>query len=117
VDLDAGVDQHALVDAIQPRDLAVLVRQEGFPIKRLITASPPIGTRDFEVLAKMRGVGKQLLRDAADVDAGAAEAARLGDRDLCSVPGRDAARADPARAAAYREEIVVETQLTSGWEG
>jgi hypothetical protein len=53
----------------------------------------------------MRGVGEQLLRDAADIDAGAAEAAVFGNRDFRAVAGRD---------PAYREKIVIEIQATSG---
>jgi hypothetical protein len=45
----------------------------------------PIGARDLEVLAPMRGVGEKLLRDAADVDAGAAEAAGSAIADLGAV--------------------------------
>jgi len=63
-----------------------------------------------EVLAPVRGVGEKLLRDAADVDAGAAEAALFGDRDARAVGSADAAGAYAARAAAYREKIVIETQ-------
>jgi hypothetical protein len=62
----------------------------------------------------MRGVGKQLLRDAADVDTGAAEAAVLGDRYLGAVAGGDAAGAYAARAAADGEKVVIEIQVTSG---
>jgi len=60
----------------------------------------------------MRGVGEQLLGDATDVDAGAAEGARLGDGDTRAVACGYAAGANAAGAAAYREEIVVEAQLT-----
>jgi len=73
---------------------------------------------DLEVLAEMRGVGEELLRDAADVDAGAAEAPRLGDGDAGAIGGGDAACANAARTAAYREEIEIETNvLTSGSGG
>jgi hypothetical protein len=59
----------------------------------------------------MRGVGKELLGDAADVDAGAAEGARLRDGDARTVARGNAAGADAAGAAAYGEEIVIETQF------
>src|SRR5205814_823438 len=52
----------------------------------------------------------KLLRDAADVDAGAAELRGFGDRDARAIAGGDAARAYPARAASYGEEVVVEAQ-------
>jgi hypothetical protein len=64
----------------------------------------------------MRGVGEQLLRDAADVDAGAAEAVGLGDRDLRAIAGGDAAGANAAGTASDGEEVVIELQwnATSG---
>jgi hypothetical protein len=58
----------------------------------------------------MRRVGKELLRDAADVDARAAEAIGFGDRDLRAIARRDAADANAAGAASYGEEVVVELQ-------
>ena len=121
VDLHAGVDEHALVDAVQSGDLAVLVREERRPVEARLAARPAVGGGDLELLAEMRGVGKELLRDAADVDAGAAEAPGLGDRDFRPVRGGHAARAHSARAAAYREKVVIEIQagggFTSGSEG
>jgi hypothetical protein len=120
VDLDAGVDQHALVDAVQPRDLAVLVPEQRRPVEARLggrrTERPAVGARNLEILAEMRGVGEELLRDAADVDAGAAEAAGLGDRDLRAVAGGNAACAYAAGAASYREEVVIESQTTSDSE-
>jgi hypothetical protein len=62
----------------------------------------------------VRRVGKQLLRDAADVDAGAAEAAGLGDRDARAEVGGETAGANAAGTAAYREKIEVERQGTAG---
>jgi len=63
-----------------------------------------------EVLAEVRGVGEQLLRDAADVDAGAAEAIDFGDRDFRSIGRGDPAGANAAGAASDGEEVVVELQ-------
>jgi hypothetical protein len=62
----------------------------------------------------VRGVGEQLLRDAADVDAGAAEAAGFGDRDARAEIGGDAAGTYPAGPSAYREKVVVELQVDAG---
>jgi hypothetical protein len=64
----------------------------------------------------MGGVGEELLRDAADVDAGAAEAVGLGDGDPDAIRRGNAAGANAAGAASYGEEVVVELQLriTSG---
>jgi hypothetical protein len=113
-DLDARDLQHALVDAVQARDLAVLVGKQRRPIEAgfclICPEGPAIGLGDLEVLAEMRRVGEELLRDAADVDAGAAEAVGFGDRDLGAVGGADTACPDAARAAADGEKIVVESQ-------
>jgi hypothetical protein len=62
----------------------------------------------------VRGIGEELFRNAADIDAGAAEAAGLGDRRARTEIGGEAAGANPAGAAAYGEEIEVDLQLTSG---
>jgi len=59
----------------------------------------------------MRRVREELLRDAADVDAGAAEAVGLGYRYLRAVGGAYAAGADAAGAAPDGEEVVVESQV------
>jgi len=61
----------------------------------------------------VRGVGQQLLRDAADVDAGAAEAARLGNRDARAQRGGNTAGANAAGPAANGEEIEIEIQKTA----
>jgi hypothetical protein len=63
----------------------------------------------------MRGVGKELLGDAADVDAGAAERAGFRDADFGAERGRNAARPYAARAAPDGEKIEIERQdATSG---
>jgi hypothetical protein len=105
--------EHLLIDAVQARDLAVLVGEQRVPVEFRLTDGPAIALRDLEVLAEMRGVGEQLFRDAADVDAGAAEAARLGDGDARAVARAYAARANTTRAAAYREKIAVETNVVT----
>jgi hypothetical protein len=113
VDLNPGLGEHAFVDAVQARDLAVLVVEQRRPVEARFPYGPAVAARDLEILAEMRGVGEQLLGDAADIDAGAAEAAVFGDRDFRTVACGDPARADPARTAAYREEVVIESQLVT----
>jgi hypothetical protein len=87
MNLHARIDEHALVHAVQARDLPVLVLQQRRPVETWLLHRPAVAARDLEVLAEMRGVGEQLLGDAADVDAGAAEAAVLGERYLGAVGG------------------------------
>jgi hypothetical protein len=115
----ARIHEHALVDAVQARDLAVLVGEQRLPVEARLARGPAVRRRDLEILAKVRRVGEQLLGDAADVDAGAAEAARLGDADARAVPGGDAACAYAARSASYGEEVevVIQALLTSGSGG
>src|SRR5207244_7589438 len=116
-DFHSRAGPSALVDAVEPLDLAVLVREQLGPVEARRAGVPAVGRRDLEILAEMRRVREQLLGDAADVDAGAAEAVGLGDRHARAVGGGHAARADPARAAADGETIVIEEQLTSGSGG
>src|SRR6266850_229101 len=85
-DFNAGIAQRALVDAVQARDLAVLVGEQRLPVEAGSFHGPAEGGGDLEVLAKMRRVAEQLFRDAADVAAG---------------------------AAPYREEVVVEGQVAA----
>jgi hypothetical protein len=116
-DLHPRFPQHVLVHAVEARDLLVLVRQQRRPVEAGLARGPAIRGGDLEVLAEMRGVGEELLRDAADVDAGAAEAVGLGDRDLRAKRGGEAAGANAAGAASDGEEVVVEllqVRVTSG---
>jgi hypothetical protein len=120
--LNPGQSQNPLVHAVEARDLVVLVGEQGVPVEmrlaRIGPDGPAVALGDLEILAEVRGVGEQLLRDAADVDAGAAEPARLGDGDARAVGGGNAARANAAGTASYGEEVVVEANFSiSGWAG
>jgi hypothetical protein len=109
-DRNPGVHQDALVDAVQARDLAVLVGEQPAPVEARLGNAPAEIGGVLQLVADVGRVGEKLLRDAADVDAGAAEAAGFGDRDARTEGGGDAARADPARAAADGEKIVIVIQ-------
>src|SRR5688572_360062 len=104
-DLDPGELEDALVDAVEPRDLAVLVGEQRRPVEARRAHAPAKIGRKREVFAEVRCVGEELFRDAADVDAGAAELVRLGDRHARAVPGADTAGTHAAGSAAYREEV------------
>src|SRR3954465_2363576 len=106
--LHPGRAQQTLVDRVEARDFLVLVGEQRAPFEGRLPGRPAVGLRDLELLAPVRRVGEKLLRDAADIDAGAAESARLGDGDFRAIGGRDAARAHTAGAAAYREKIEIE---------
>jgi hypothetical protein len=118
MNLHTRIRQRALVDAVQARDFLVLVGEQRWPVEARLADRPAVSGGDVEILAPVRGVGKKLLRNAADVDAGAAETVGLGDRDACAIRRRDPAGANAARAASDREEVVVElqrgTSATSG---
>src|SRR5687768_17283409 len=109
-DLDLRVYQQPLVDAVQAQDLAVLVRDQRAPVEARRADAPAVGLRDVEVFPPVRRVAEELLGNAADVDAGAAEAARLGDADARAEAGGDAARPYAARSAPYREEVEIVIQ-------
>ena len=68
----------------------------------------------MDALHDVRGVVHDLLRDAADVDAGAAQRALLADGDLGSVRGRAARRGDAARAGADDEVVEVPASVATG---
>jgi hypothetical protein len=114
MDLHAGLLQDALVDAVEAQNFLVLVGEQRLPVETRLAARrtecPAVGGGDVEILAPVRGVRKELLRDAADVDAGAAEAVGLGDRDARAIGRGDPAGANAARAASDGEEVVVERQ-------
>jgi hypothetical protein len=108
------VHEDSLVHPVQAVDLAVLVGDEARPVEgRLVDLPAEVG-RVLQVVAEVRRVGEQLLGDAADVDAGAAEAARFGDGDARAQRGRDAAGAYAAGTAADGEKVVVERQAAGG---
>jgi hypothetical protein len=122
-DLDPCKAQHPLVHGVEAGDFLVLVPDQRAPVEARLADRPPEARGDLEILAEVGRVGEQLLGDAPYVDAGAAEVARLGDRDPRAIASADPAGANAAGAAAYREEVVVEAQLaenkfgnfTSGW--
>jgi hypothetical protein len=47
VDLHACVDEHLLVDAVQPGDLAVLVGKERRPVEARLADRPAVGAKSF----------------------------------------------------------------------
>jgi len=70
-----GIDQPALVNAVQAGNFPVLVGEQLRPVEYRLGDLPAEIGGVLEFVTQVRGVGKQLLGDAADVDAGAAEAA------------------------------------------
>src|SRR5512135_94166 len=106
-DLGARADERALVHRVQARHLPILAGDELRPVECRLADAPAVADRVLEVVAKMRRIGEQLLRDAADVHTGAAEAVAFRYRDARAVLRGEAARAHSARAAADREQVEI----------
>ena len=75
----AAVHQDAAIDAVQALNLAILVGDQGLPVEGRAVDGPAVALRLADVLSVVRTVDQQLLRHTADVDAGAAQVAALGD--------------------------------------
>src|SRR3546814_5855461 len=100
-------DLEPVVDLVEALDLPVLVRDQLRPVEAALAECPTIALGIVEVLTVMRGVGQELLRDAADIDAGPAEITLLGDCDPGAVIRREPARAHAAGTGADGEEVVI----------
>ena len=103
----AGPFKQVAIDAVEPLDLDVLVGDQPGPVMPGPVNRPAEAGGVLDVVADMGGIGHQLLRHAADIDAGAAEMALLRHRDAGAVAGGDPRRAHPAGAGADDEEVVV----------
>src|SRR3970282_1747416 len=99
--------ENPLIDPVQARDFAILVREERLPIERRFAGPPAVAHGILEILMEVRGIGEEFLGDAPDVDAGAAEIALFGHRHARAQVRRPAARTHPARARADGEKIIV----------
>ena len=90
---------HAQTDVIASGGSTLLdwLERHTFPAERRFADAPAEILRDIEVLAEVRGIGEELLRDAADVDAGTAEAAAFRDCDARAVGRGETAGAHPAQ--------------------
>ena len=66
-DFDARRRQHALIDAVQARDLLVLVGEECRPVEAGFAGGPAVRLGDFELLAPVGGVGRTDSRRGDEV--------------------------------------------------
>ena len=92
---DAGGFEHADVDAVEAEDFLVLLGDEGGPVVAeaagFVGGGVPAEAGGVHgVPGVFAGLHHDLLRHAADVDAGAAPVRGLGDADAGAVPGGDA---------------------------
>ena len=111
-DRGAGAVQQLAVDALQAGDLAVLGGDQLAPVMRPLVDGPAEAGGVVRPAAVFAGLHQQLLRHAADIDAGAAPEAFLGDADAGAVAGGDARAAHPGRAAADDEQIEVHAVIS-----
>src|SRR5665213_4492897 len=72
-DLYAGIDQQILIDSVEASDLGVLVGDQFVPVEAAIAKRPTKTRGIMECFAEFGSVHEDLLRDAADVDASAAQ--------------------------------------------
>ena len=104
-DRDPGADEQLAVDAVQARDLLGAVGLQRRPVEGRPGNAPAEAVRFLEALGVVGGEAVELLRDAAEVDAGAAERGVFGDGDTRAAHGGHARGADAAAARADDEEI------------
>src|SRR5690606_21544949 len=105
--LHAGIGEQALIDAIKTGDLGVLVLDQRLPVEMALSKAPAIAGRMFEFFSEGTGIDHQLLRHAADVDAGTPQMALFSHRDPFAGSGCHATCAHAAGAGANHEEVVV----------
>jgi hypothetical protein len=103
----AGIVEELAVDAVEPGDLAVLGGDEALPVVLSEMGLPAEAAGVLHAEAVFGGDDHQLLGHAADIDAGAAPEALLGDADAGAVAGRDPAEPGAGRAAADHEQVEI----------
>ena len=102
--LDAGARQELAVDGIEAADLGAPVRLQRLPVEARGADAPAEAVRFLEAFGVVGGEAVQLLRDAADVDAGAAERRIFRDRDLDAALRGQTRGPHPAAAGTDDEE-------------
>jgi hypothetical protein len=107
-DRRAGAFEKLAVHGVEPRDLDAAVGLQRLPVERGRVADAPAEARRFlEALVVVRGEAVELLRNATDVDASAAERGVLRDGDARAALRRQPAQAHAAAAGADDEEVEV----------
>jgi len=101
----ARARQKVAVDVVEAADLDAPVCLQRLPVERRSADAPAEAVRFLEALGVVGGEAVQLLRNATDVDAGAAERAVFGDRDARAALRRHARSANAAAAGADDEEV------------
>ena len=104
---DAVAVEQAAVDRVEARDLLVLVADQRGPVEGALAHGPAEAGGVLEVVGEVGAVDQQLLGNAADVDAGAAQVAFFRHRHARAVDGRHTAGAYAPGARADGEQVVV----------
>ena len=102
-----GLLEHGFVRRLEAGDLLVLGCDEAGPVMGAAGDVPAEAARVLRPAAIFRGLDHELLGHAADIDAGAAPEAFLGDADTGAVASGDAGAARAAGAAADDEEVEI----------
>ena len=106
-DRGAGTLQQLAVEGLEAADLLVLGGDQLVPVMRPLFDGPAEAGGVVRPATILAGLHQQLLRHAADIDAGAAPEAFLGDADAGAVAGGDAGAAHAGGAATDDEQIEV----------
>ena len=112
-DRRAGVVEQLAVDGVEAADLLVLGGDQLAPVMRALLDGPAEAGGVVRPGAVLAGLHQQLLRHAADIDAGAAPEAFLGDADAGAMAGGDTGAAHSGRAAADDEQVEIHLGVPS----
>ena len=105
---DVRSGQKLFINAIQTVNFLVLIGNQCLPAKAgLAGQGPAIGRGIFEILGKMCAVNQKLFGDTPANDAGAANAAFLGDGDLGPIARRHTCRAHTARSGTNNKQVKI----------
>src|SRR5882757_6859087 len=107
-DARAGLFDIRGVDALQPRDLLVLVGDQRRPVEGHRRDGPSKAHGVLDLVVDVRSNNEKLFRHAAADHAGAAHPVLFGDHDPRAVARGDSSGANPARTSSDDEQIDLE---------
>ena len=108
----ATVDQQVTIDAVEAVDLAILVGDQGRPIKVRLAQGPAKATGLLKIFGKMRAVHQQLLWYTADVHTGTTQVAALRHGHLGAKASGKARRANTAGTGANYIQVKIVGHFT-----
>ena len=101
--LDPGIAEDLVIDALEALELLLLGRHQGGPVEGEPLHIPAIGGGVFEVVGEVRGEYVEFFGYAAAMDAGAADGPFLGQRRALAHGARKPGGPHPAGARPYGE--------------